>query len=136
MSKRYTRCVHFTGIQNDCCKVGLNYRAVVGGDNAGWAARLPCVPDSPLRKDAATCDKFCAPTPEELAKEDAEDKAAWARMRVVLAGISEWRKKPPRGKQEVVECPACKGRLHLSQSRINGHIHGHCETEGCVRWME
>lgn len=29
-----------------------------------------------------------------------------------------------------------EGRLHLSQSSYNGHVHGRCETDDCVRWME
>jgi hypothetical protein len=28
------------------------------------------------------------------------------------------------------------GWLHLSQSAYNGHVHGKCETDDCVSWME
>lgn len=31
---------------------------------------------------------------------------------------------------------ACGGKLHLSQSSYNGHVHGKCETPDCVSWME
>jgi len=38
--------------------------------------------------------------------------------------------------QGVVECPVCKGKLHVSHAEYNGHVHGKCETEGCLAWME
>lgn len=57
-------------------------------------------------------------------------------IEIVGPVVAAWRKKPPRGKAEIIECPACKGRLHLSQASSNGHVHGKCETSGCVSWME
>lgn len=33
-------------------------------------------------------------------------------------------------------CPICGGLLRYSVAAYNGHIHGKCETEGCVQWME
>lgn len=34
-------------------------------------------------------------------------------------------------------CPVCKtGILKYSVASYNGHIHGSCSTDGCVRWME
>lgn len=34
-------------------------------------------------------------------------------------------------------CPVCKtGKLQYSRSSYNGHVHGKCETPGCVAWME
>ena len=61
------------------------------------------------------------------------------RMRLVFTVVKPWRtwtKKNRVAKEEVIECPACKGRLHLSQAAYNGHVWGKCETEGCVSWME
>ena len=68
--------------------------------------------------------------------DDEEDLACRKKMRIVLAAISPWRNSLPRGKQTVIECPICRGKLHLSQSSYNGHVHGQCETDGCVEWME
>ena len=64
-----------------------------------------------------------------------------AHFEKVLLGLkvaAEWRvkPKPKQDRRGVVECPACKGKLHLSQSSYNGHVHGNCETTGCVSWME
>lgn len=66
-----------------------------------------------------------------------DDDPDWNRIKTVLKGIAPWRAKW-RGKshREVVECPACKGRLHLSINAYNSHVHGRCETDGCVEWME
>ncbi|KZB99375.1 hypothetical protein AU375_04451 [Methylobacterium radiotolerans] len=35
-----------------------------------------------------------------------------------------------------VECPTCKGRLVWVRDRHNGHLHGQCETDGCLRFMQ
>lgn len=132
-------CIHYTGIQHECCKAGVNYELLVGGKSNGWGLRLPCWTST--MKNAqdvvkASCGLYQDPTDKQIADDDAETKAFLERMKVVLAVVKVWREKAPRGKQEVIECPSCAGRLHLSQSSYNGHVHGHCQTEGCVRWME
>lgn len=33
----------------------------------------------------------------------------------------------------VIECPACAGRLRWLRDGENGHLHGQCETDGCLR---
>lgn len=70
---------------------------------------------------------------EKSAARDARTKKVFA----VLAGIAAWRKQH-KGKShaEVVECPACKGRLHLRIAAVNGHVWGRCETADCVSWVE
>ena len=35
-----------------------------------------------------------------------------------------------------VECPTCKGRRTWIQDSHDGHLHGECETDGCLRWMQ
>jgi len=64
--------------------------------------------------------------------------AYMAKALTAITVASKWRVKgkPATNRSEVVECPACKGRLHLSQAAYNGHVHGKCETDGCVSWME
>ena len=52
------------------------------------------------------------------------------------ATLTAWRNREPIGKAEVIECPVCKGRLHLSQSGYNGHVRGKCETKDCLNWIE
>jgi hypothetical protein len=87
----------------------------------------------------AACPKWERRTVEQATKCHQEMEAEMDRMRVVMSVVSKWRtwsKKNRVAKQEVIECPACKGRLHLSQASYNGHVWGQCETKGCVSWME
>ncbi|KKN46563.1 hypothetical protein LCGC14_0671570 [marine sediment metagenome] len=38
--------------------------------------------------------------------------------------------------RDSMECPLCKGVLHYTVAALNGHVHGKCETENCLGWME
>lgn len=96
----------------------------------------PCIRGHEIPHAIEACPKWIRRTREQgEARADAFE-AAIKRMTIVGPVVSEWRKKPPLGKAEVIECPVCKGRLHLSQASCNGHVHGHCETADCVSWME
>lgn len=137
------RCVHFDGLpigerepSGKRCRAGVDYRALVGGPDEGWACRAPCITTS-RSNDVVPCTSYRDPTPDEIAESEAEFQSVMNRMRVVMTGIAPWRK-AHKGQSfaEVVECPACKGRLHLSIAAYNGHVHGHCETAGCASWME
>ena len=102
----------------------------------GQQRMQPCIGGHNLADATAVCPKWIRRTREQgEAQADAWEDVI-RKMTIINPVISEWRKKPPRGKQEVIDCPACKGRLHLSQSSYNGHVHGKCETENCVSWME
>jgi hypothetical protein len=59
-------------------------------------------------------------------------------MGKVLKAILPWRKAHQNENYgEVVPCPICGGKLHLTiAGAYNGHVHGHCETKECVSWME
>lgn len=146
-AERLQTCAHFNGMglygqPDKKCEAGVCYKTLQGDDKddqGRYIDRLPCLP--PLSPFQATlpriyCKHFRAKTAEEV---DAEEAAMAARMKLhakVGPAVIAWRQKPPKGKREVIECPACGGRLHLSQSSYNGHVHGRCETVGCVSWME
>lgn len=40
------------------------------------------------------------------------------------------------GDSGTIECPTCKGRLAWIRDSHNGHVHGQCDTDGCLRWMQ
>ena len=40
------------------------------------------------------------------------------------------------GDSGTIECPTCRGRLAWIRDSHNGHLHGQCETGGCIRWMQ
>lgn len=106
--------------------------------SAGIFKRMCCTDGGKRSEDEqrAICPKWLRATREQGEEQFRDMQESDAKFRKVMAVVSVWRKTPPRGKAEVIECPACAGRLHLSQAAINGHVHGHCETAGCVSWME
>lgn len=128
-------CIHFNGIQNAACLAGVNYDKF----RDSGALILPCYPRwLDADKEAKACELFVLPTPEQIAADEAEYAEHMKKMELALAVARKWRVKPKPAvsRAEVVECPCCQGRLHLSQSSYNGHVHGRCETEGCASWME
>lgn len=159
-------CIHYTGIlrinpREASCNAGVFYWDKFDGDAPGILLRAPCVqfrilpahgkgtyvrPGEPTvrqeidRKGQAVmpCEYLQLPTAEEVERDRIADKAELDKAVAALNVASAWRvtPKPATDRHEVIECPACKGRLHLSQSCLNGHVHGACETKGCVSWME
>lgn len=128
------KCKHFTGIRDAQCAAGVNYVLVTND----FKYSLPCI--SPLscdKREPAECQLFTEPTAEEIAEDRAKHDASMDRMIVVMTGIAPIRKEAKgKGYAGIIECPACKGRLHLTIARSNGHAHGRCETPDCVNWIE
>lgn len=137
-------CVHYApqpGMRRqDYCALGLDAsKRMNDAREAGEPNMTPCIGGHTTPNVLALCPKW-----ERRSMEHAEKRAdvmdeAMERMAVVMPVVNAWRtwKENNRvAKQEVIECPKCKGKLHLSQSSYNGHVHGHCETEGCVSWLE
>jgi len=156
-------CIHFTGLREreSCCKAGINYSEAFDINKPGILFRLPCIQyqtvaadgkstyiksgEPSMRKEIdrrgeamSPCTHFREPTSEEVEADRRESDAFMNRTIVALKVASKWRVKPnpAEDRRDVVECPICKGKLHLSQSAYNGHVHGKCETDGCVSWME
>lgn len=128
---------------NRCwCKKGHDTEKVQAAAKAAGVAPKwwkPCIDGHELDDAAKFCPDWIRRTRQEGEERADELEASMNRMRVVMPVVSQWRtwsKKNRVAKQEVIECPACKGRLHLSQAAYNGHVWGKCETEGCVSWME
>ena len=117
------------GKPSGVCKAAVRYDSMDPKER-------PCIGGHEKPDPLAICPKWQRKTREQgEARADAIE-ASMQRMMVVGPAVAEWRKKPPLGKQGVIECPVCKGNLHLSQAASNGHVWGKCETEGCVSWME
>lgn len=136
-------CIHYTapprGLQIDAphiCDAGIDLVRFAG---TRFDTR-PCFLDKKTGKskpNVQPCECLRIPTPEEIkSHEEWPDRRMNLRC-AVMVGIAPWRAKHKgRSFTEVVECPACKGRLHLSIAAYNGHVHGTCQTAGCVSWME
>ncbi|HLX18407.1 MAG TPA: hypothetical protein VKS24_24730 [Bradyrhizobium sp.] len=135
-------CIHYRyngnirlGDPADTCEAGVKYSLF--RDHRFDIRPRFLTKDGKSKPGAVHCENLRLPTPEEIEAHEKWINARMSKMATVQTGIAEWRKAHKgRSASEIVECPACKGRLHLSISAYNGHIHGKCETEGCVSWME
>ena len=135
-------CTHYApkpgaSLNVDYCALGCGASAMFKKAREMGAPRMaPCLGGHNCKDVHAICPKW-----ERRSLEQAEalaDSIERSMRRLTIAGpfISTWRKKEPRGKQEVVECPVCKGRLHLSQSAYNGHVWAKCSTAECISFIE
>ena len=96
--------------------------------------RTPCFKE---HKTDVKCDLYEEPSAEEIAAFEKMIAEQIRQMDAVEPLISAAKKKfKNKGGQEVVECPVCKGKLHLSVASVNGHCWGKCETPDCLAWME
>lgn len=118
-------------------KTGL-CAAVVEAMKTGGFKDRPCIGGHDMPNVMERCPKWLRRTREQGIERYEHFESAFKKLTVGLEVAASWRVKPkPRAdRYEVLECPVCKGKLHLSQSSYNGHVHGKCETEQCVSWME
>lgn len=142
-SRELLTCKHFNGVfgagmKPHVCKAGVAYRELVGGDNFGWLLALPCLPSKvgeERKREVMPCEKREFPTIEEVEKEQAEfDKYIEMTTTAVAYCLADAKGK--WGVSGTIRCPECGGNLLYSISALNGHLHGHCETPGCLKWME
>lgn len=135
-------CSHYTRGEgaNMVCLAGHDLtkvkRVPAGNKGIKWG---PCIEGHTLSKPTEHCPDWSRRTQEEGEKYADEVEADNKRIEVISLVVTKWRtwtEKNRVAKQEVIECPVCKGRLHLSQSACNGHVWGRCETKDCVSWME
>lgn len=129
-----TECRHRCSMSKPCCKAGVNFKEL-GDGKLGFGKSMPCyyvAGTIPIH-----CDKYERKSVEEVQAEDAE-LAAHMTKYLVVGPLVKRIKQEHKGNSwaGVEECPVCKGKLHLSHAAYNGHVHGKCETEGCVSWME
>lgn len=133
---QFGHCKQYNGMvfHRDNCNAGVNVRALVGGEDFGWLKRIPCFTE---HRSPVECSLYEEPTQQEINAHEEEIDAAMQRMMLVLPVIREV-KSAFKGKNWSGSrtCPVCSGVLHLSISSCNGHVHGRCETSGCVHWME
>lgn len=132
-------CIHYRGISDGkggritSCEKGVEYSTFKPPH------LQPCflTEKGESRPLALSCEHLRRPTAVEIALHEAWEAAHMDKMLTVLDAIRPWRERHKgRSFGEIIECPACKGRLQLSISAYNGHVRGHCATEGCVSWME
>lgn len=146
-------CKHFTGLRmgHDLCSRGVAY--------AQFEPGIPCIKfieksarggtyiragETPVERkpwpnpSAKACPFYAEPTTEQVEADRRESDAALQRAMAGLKAVAAWkvRPKPALDRSEVIECPVCNGRLHVTQSAYNGHASARCETERCVHFVE
>lgn len=136
-------CEHYKpqpgSTQKDYCARGCGAsERMLQARDAGEPRMTPCIGGHKATNVLALCTEWKRRSLEHAQARADAFEAAMERMSIVMPVVSEWRTypKPDFDRAEVIECPKCKGRLHLSQSAHNGHVHGRCETANCVAWME
>jgi len=140
-------CKHYNGsFHNKTCDAGICYKEVTPDpDKPGCALRRPCrtipVFDSPSQLEEfakrGSCDKYQEPTEAEIAEYEAKVQSIVRNFEASLPLIGRV-KKEHKGQdwRGVEECPICKGKVHLTHAKYNGHVHGKCETTDCLSFME
>lgn len=137
------KCIHFNGIMNKTCRKGMAYDEVDKELRLPYRAALPCFEPDEVQlqrlagKPQCQCPHVQFPTPEETAAHEAEVQKCIDKTMQALAVVEPIRKEH-KGKdwRGVLECPVCKGKLHVRHAGFNGHVWAKCETEGCVAWIE
>ncbi len=134
-------CKHFNGVHHDECRSGVNYRTLAGEPALGCMTRIPCLYiKEPKGGEMSVCDKRELPTLEEAEAHVAAGEAAIERhMKAFRAAHDDAKAKGLKrgnGGSSSLACPVCGGTLRYNVADYNGHMHGQCDTEGCVQWME
>jgi hypothetical protein len=155
---KYT-CKHHNGsFHNKTCDAGVNYADVTPQPTApGRIFREPCVDWVERSKFSGaqlnqsqheqcmmrgTCVRRELPTAEEIKAYEKKSDDFSNRIRKLTPLINQVKKDHRESWTGIVECPICKGELRL-RLHVFGccgnqkkHLHGSCQTDGCVRWAE
>ena len=119
------RCIHFNGLMNKSCDVGLVYMDVKDRDARPYL--FPCL------KQGGICLKAQFMTEDEAEKEAnlLEDKGIQSMnaRHLILAEIKATGKR-----NGTIQCPVCNGELHFNKAETNGHIWANCQCG--FGWME
>lgn len=69
---------------------------------------------------------------------DEKESEDWSEAMKAIGKVATAIKEKHKGEDwhGAVLCPICNGRLTVMHSGTNGHTHGRCETDDCLKWME
>lgn len=126
-------CKHYStaglAVQGPTCALGIDIEATF---KPCW----PCWTGNKPGEASGTCDKFVAPTAEEIAEQDRKANESFARMMLALAAIEQWEKAhgSVMGKVIAISCPCCllEGALRFTVDRF--HLYVECSTPECVKF--
>lgn len=135
-------CQHYQpkpgSVMQDYCALGCGAsERMDAGRKAGEPNMTPCIGGHEAKDVLALCPKWIRRTREHAeARADAMEKHMKEFMRAQTLISKVKREHKGRDWRGIEVCPACGGKLHMSHARYNGHVHGKCETEDCLNWME
>lgn len=135
-----TKCRHFNGISHKECDAGVVYEEVKEAPSPGKPMRLPCFVEVMFSGPDLPCSSRSIPT-EDQALVIATERCDKAYRNAEAVGNakedarSKGFKKGSAGRGEV-PCIICSGTIRYTVAGLNGHMHAHCTTKGCVSWME
>ncbi|MAT51148.1 MAG: hypothetical protein CMK32_08195 [Porticoccaceae bacterium] len=128
-----TECRHRCSMMKECCKAGVVFEKLRERRQEGES--LPCYWVEGMKP--MNCASFDPVTAKESAEDDEEIQRTIARFMTAGAVIAEVKKEHKgRNWTGTKDCPVCGGKLHMSHAACNGHVHGRCETDDCLAWME
>lgn len=128
------KCVHFTGLLEDRCEVGIPYDEV--RDTSASPYRFPCFKDNclPCERKEFLSDEQVAHEVEQI---NLHTNRTMKAMRAAADDAKVHGFKKGSGGVGNLKCPCCEtGTLHYSVAGYNGHMHGRCSTPECVSWMQ
>ena len=135
-----SKCIHFNGLGQDRCRKGVSYDELDKDNRIMCRATLPCMkPDKYLPEGVQQfhCPHVEFPSEEDVQAEIKEHEECMKKMDAALKVVQPIRvRENGKNWRGVLECPICKGKLHVSHAACNGHVHAQCETKDCVAWME
>jgi hypothetical protein len=132
-------CVEFRSMaRHKTCEAGIDYTALNGGSEYRRMHQLPCFIRAGEKPGSRIhCEHFKAPNAEDIAQHGRWIEDRQKLVMSVKMAISPWRAKHlGSSMSEIVDCPVCGGRLHLSIKAHNDLVQGACATSGCVSWTE
>jgi len=134
------KCRHYNGCIHKECDAGVVYDEVKEEPSPGKPMRLPCFIEGMFAGPDLPCASRSIPTEEEALAIAAErcDKAyrnAEAVGKAKEDARAKGFKRGNSGRGEV-PCIICSGKIRYTVAGLNGHMHAHCTTKGCVSWME
>ncbi len=124
------RCIHFNGLMNEKCNLGVMYDDVKIRTSRPY--KVPCLLNDRLHGGHCSLCEF--PSATQLKREVTEIEELSLKTITACAKVKDHFQKTGehRGK---VECPECQEDLNYTVSNENGHIWGKCS--GCdIGWME
>ncbi len=109
-----SKCVHFNGIMNNCCKVGVNYADV----RVDKPYKFPCL------KQGGECSKSQFPTTEEINSRIEEIEGSGLKAIMAHAAIKSHFNETNESTGSI-KCE-CGGNLNYNVAPTNGHIWAKC----------